>query len=278
MSHEPETRELLERSIRSTGRKHLLIALLALPAGGFMLSAESLGLDPHSFESMTEFGRIMIYVIGGGILLGKLAPDLAASLDGTSRLASIAQVVVPLLADWCVVYITEEGRPIQPVAVAHADPQKLAQVNGLLRRTPAPLGRDPPDPDAPPGAVHVLRSGRPEFYPEASEDLLAAIARDAEQIELVRSLGIKSAMIVPLVTRGHTLGTITLVVSAESGRQYTEADLALAEELARRAALAVLERIDEPRHLVPHFNRDLHSMPDLLAFSEALAPAKNQPP
>jgi signal transduction histidine kinase len=108
----------------------------------------------------------------------------------------------------------------------------MAVANGLLRR-------DPPDPDAPPGAVHVLRTGRPEFYPEASEDLLAAIARDAEQIELVRSLGVKSAMIVPLVTRGHTLGTITLVVSAESGRHYTEADLALAGELARRAALAV---------------------------------------
>jgi PAS domain S-box-containing protein len=172
-------------------------------------------------------------------LLAEAGPVLSASLDATSRLANIAQVVVPLLADWCMVHITEEGQTIQPVAVAHADPQTLAQVNGLLRRTPAPLGRDPPDPDAPPGAVHVLRSGRPEFYPEASEDLLAAIARDAEQIELVRSLGIKSAMIVPLVTRGHTLGTITLVVSAESGRQYSEADLALAEELARRAALAV---------------------------------------
>ena len=165
-------------------------------------------------------------------LLAEAGPVLAASLDATSRLANIAQVVVPLLADWCMVHITEEGQTIQPVAVIHADPQKLAQVNGLLRR-------DPPNPDVPPGAVHVLRTGRPEFYPEASEELLAAIARDAEQIEIVRSLGIRSAMIVPLVTRGHTLGTITLVVSAESGRQYTEADLALAEELARRAALAV---------------------------------------
>jgi PAS domain S-box-containing protein len=165
-------------------------------------------------------------------LLADAGPVLAASLDATSRLANIAQVVVPLLADWCVVHITEVGQPIQPVAVAHADPQKLAQANDLLRQ-------HPPDPDVPPGPAHVLRTGRPEFYAEASEDLLAAIARDAEQIELVRSLGIRSAMIVPLVTRGHTLGTITLVVSAESGRQYTGADLALAEELARRAALAV---------------------------------------
>ena len=165
-------------------------------------------------------------------LLAETGPALAASLDATSRLANIAQVVVPLLADWCMVHIREEDQPIQHVAVAHADPQKQAQANGLLRR-------DPPNPDAPPGAVHVLRTGRPEFYPEASDELLAAIARDAGQVELVRSLGVKSAMIVPLVTRGHTLGTITLVVSAESGRQYTEAALALAEELARRAALAV---------------------------------------
>jgi PAS domain S-box-containing protein len=165
-------------------------------------------------------------------LLAEAGPVLAASLDATSRLANIAQVVVPLLADWCVIHVTEDGQPIQPVAVAHADPQKLAQASDLLRR-------HPPDPDVPPGAAHVLRTGQPDFYPEASEQLLAAIARDAEQIEIVRSLGIKSAMIVPLVTRGHTLGTITLVVSAESGRHYTEADLALAEELARRAALAV---------------------------------------
>ncbi|MFN2242374.1 MAG: PAS domain S-box protein, partial [Anaerolineae bacterium] len=172
-------------------------------------------------------------------LLAEAGPVLAASLDATSRLASIAQVLVPLLADWCVVHIAEEDETSRPVAVAHADPQKRAQANGLLQRTPVPMGREHSDPDTPPGAAYVLRSGRPGFYPEASDELLAAIARDAEQIELVRSLGVKSAMIVPLVTRGHTLGTITLVVSAESGRHYTEADLALAEELARRAALAV---------------------------------------
>jgi PAS domain S-box-containing protein len=179
-------------------------------------------------------------------LLAEAGPVLAASLDATSRLANIAQVVVPLLADWCVVHVSKDGQPIQPVAVAHADPQRLTQANDLLRwtpvspgRTPVSPGRHPSDPDVPPGAVHVLRTGQPEFYAEASEEMLAAIARDAEQIELVRSLGVRSAMIVPLVTRGHTLGTITLMVSAESGRQYTEMDLVLAEELARRAALAV---------------------------------------
>ena len=190
--------------------------------GGAPLAIVEIGTDVTERKQVERSQR----------LLAKAEPALMSSLDAASRLANIAQVVVPLLADWCVVHITEEGEPIQPVAVAHADPLKMAAANDLLRR-------DPPDPDVPPGAVHVLRTGRPAFYPEASDELLAAIARDAEQIELVRSLGVKSAMIVPLVTRGHTLGTITLVVSAESGRQYTEVDLALAEELARRAALAV---------------------------------------
>ena len=165
-------------------------------------------------------------------LLAAAGQALAASLDPTTRLANIAQVVVPLLADWCVVHITEQGQPIQPVAVAHADPQKLALADDLQRRYP-------PAPDAPRGVAHVLRTGQPEFYPEPSDELLAAIARDAEHLELTRALGLQSVMIVPLVTRGHTLGALTLVVSAESGRQYTAADLALAEELAQRAALAV---------------------------------------
>jgi PAS domain S-box-containing protein len=165
-------------------------------------------------------------------LLAEAWQALEASLDPTTQWVNITQVVVPLLADWCVVHTTQEGQPIHPVAVAHVDPQKLALVDDLQRRYP-------PTPDAPRGVAHVLRTGQPEFYPERADELLAAIARDAEELELTRSLGLKSVMIVPLVTRGHTLGAITLVVSAESGRQYTAADLALAEELAQRAALAV---------------------------------------
>jgi PAS domain S-box-containing protein len=164
-------------------------------------------------------------------LLAEAGQSLAASLDPTTQLASIAQVVVPLLADWCVVYITQ-GQSIHPVAVAHADPQKKALADDLRRR-------HPPTPDAPRGVAKVLRTGQPEFYPETSDELLAAIAGDAKELELAQSLGLKSVMIVPLATRGHTLGALTLVVSGESGRQYTADDLVLAEELAQRAALAV---------------------------------------
>jgi signal transduction histidine kinase len=171
---------------------------------------------------MERFHRLMI----------EAGQVLESSLDSTSRLVSIAQVVVPLLADWCVIHVIEESQSVQPAAVAHVDPGKLALVDDLQRRYPV-------DPDASLGVAHVVRTGQPEFYPEISDESLAAIARNPEQLELARSLGPKSVMVVPLVTRGHTLGAITLVVSAESGRHYTEADLVLAEELARRAALAV---------------------------------------
>jgi signal transduction histidine kinase len=171
---------------------------------------------------MERFHRLMI----------EAGQVLESSLDSTSQLVSIAQVVVPLLADWCVIHVIEESQSVQPAAVAHVDPGKLALVDDLQRRYPV-------DPDASLGVAHVVRTGQPEFYPEISDESLAAIARNPEQLELARSLGPKSVMVVPLVTRGHTLGAITLVVSAESGRHYTEADLVLAEELARRAALAV---------------------------------------
>jgi serine phosphatase RsbU (regulator of sigma subunit) len=83
-----------------------------------------------------------------------------------------------------------------------------------------------------------LRSGQSEFYPDITDEMMVAAARDAEHLRLMRELGFVSLIFVPLVARGRTLGVITLV-SAESGRRYREADLELAEELARHAALAV---------------------------------------
>ena len=83
----------------------------------------------------------------------------------------------------------------------------------------------------------MLRTGRPELYPEVADAMLEA-ARDAEHLELLRGIGFRSVAIVPMVARGKTLGVVTLV-SAESGRGFGEPDLRLAEELARRAAMAV---------------------------------------
>ena len=98
--------------------------------------------------------------------------------------------------------------------------------------------RYPQDPESLGGVYGVLRTGLPEFYPEVTDEMLEAAARDEEHLALLRELGFTSAIVVPMIVRGKTLGAVSLV-SAESGRKYDEADLDLANELALRAALAV---------------------------------------
>jgi signal transduction histidine kinase len=98
--------------------------------------------------------------------------------------------------------------------------------------------RYPTPDDAPTGAPQVARTGRAELYPEIPDELLARSAPDPEQLRLVRALGLRSAMVVPLMALGRPLGAMTLV-SAESGRRFEPADLAFAEELGRRAGLAL---------------------------------------
>lgn len=156
---------------------------------------------------------------------------LAESLDYGARLAALAQFVVPHLADWCAVDIVQDtGSPLR-LAVAHQDPAKVEWARTLQQRYPS-------DPDAETGLPQVLRSGRSEFYPRIPDEMLAAAARDAEHLAILRGLGFRSAIIAPLATRGRILGALTLVTS-ESGRYYDDKDLALAEELARRAATAI---------------------------------------
>ena len=87
-------------------------------------------------------------------------------------------------------------------------------------------------------AFIALRTGEADLISDVTDEELRQIARDARHLELLRGLGLRSSMSVPMIARGRTLGTLTFGTTA-SGRRYTTADLALAEELARRAALAV---------------------------------------
>ena len=156
---------------------------------------------------------------------------LGGSLDYETRLTKLAHLVVPELADWCAVHlVAADGKP-QQVAVAHVDPAKVRWAHELQRRYPPPA-------DAPTGVPQVLRTGEPEIYHEITDEMLAATAVDEEHLRITRELGLYSAMIVPLPVRGRPVGALTLI-SAESRRRYEEADLSLATELARRAAIAV---------------------------------------
>ncbi len=165
--------------------------------------------------------------------LAEASEVLTSSLDYRATLERVARLAVPYLADWCAIDILgeKEDGSLERLAGAHQDPEKVAWAHELQERYPS-------DPESPQGVTNVLRTGRSEVYPEITDEVLAAAARDPEHLELMRRIGFKSAIIVPLVARGRTLGTITLV-SAESERRYEEADPSLAEDLARRAALAV---------------------------------------
>jgi PAS domain S-box-containing protein len=200
---------------------YLTVSLMRSPLG-----------EPRYFISVTEDITERKRIEEAQRFLAEVSASLSSSLDYRTTLARVARLAVPHLADWCVVDILkEEDGSLDRLAVAHQDPEKVALVHELQKRYP-------PDPDAPRGVAQVSRTGHSELVPEIPESLLEEAARDAEHREILRGLGLKSYMIVPLVARGRTLGAISLV-SAESGRRYGEADLELAKELARRAALAV---------------------------------------
>jgi len=156
---------------------------------------------------------------------------LSSSLDYHETLATVARLAVPTLADWCAVDIMEEDGIFKRLAVEHPDPEKVRLAYEIERRYP-------PDPDAPRGLYNVLRTGESEMMADIPEELVEQAARDEWHRELLTKLELRSYMVVPLVTRGRTLGAISFI-AAESGRRYGEADLRLAEELARRAAYAV---------------------------------------
>jgi PAS domain S-box-containing protein len=163
--------------------------------------------------------------------LSEVSVLLDASLHYETTLQNLAELAVQEMADWCGVEVVEPGGGLRNVAVAHVDPAKARWAREIGERYPT-------DPDSPTGVPHVIRTGESELYPDIPDELLQRGAIDAEHLELLHQLQPRSMMIVPVVARGRTLGAISFV-GAESGRTYDESDLALAEELARHAGMAV---------------------------------------
>jgi PAS domain S-box-containing protein len=163
--------------------------------------------------------------------LAEATDILNRSLDLDEILTSFAELAVPTLADWCVVHRKGPDGAIEPIVVAHADPDKVRWAEELGDRWP-------PNRDDAAGIAHVLRSSESELYPEITEEMIVASARDEEHLALIRSLDMTSAMTVPVPGREGVFGAMTFV-SAESRRKYDEQDLELALELAQRAGFAV---------------------------------------
>jgi PAS domain S-box-containing protein len=163
--------------------------------------------------------------------LADASATLATVVDWHSTLQNVASLAVPYFADWCAVDMVEANDCLRRLAVAHVDPVKVKLAHELESRYP-------PDLNAPRGAYHVMRTGQSEMAEEIPDALLIAGARDEEHLRILRELGLKSYMCVPIRTREKVLGVMSFV-SAESGRRYTSSDLAFAEELARRAAVSL---------------------------------------
>ncbi|MGE3539630.1 MAG: PAS domain S-box protein [Candidatus Tectimicrobiota bacterium] len=157
---------------------------------------------------------------------------LAASLDPATQLAQLARLLVPALADWCCIDLLQEDGQIHRLAVVHTDPAKARLAEQLQHDYPRL------DPEAEHTLTRVMRTGQAWIDPVPQTTRLQAEARDAAHWELMQALGFQGEIVVPLVARGRVLGTLTCVRS-DATRRYGPADVALAEDLARRAGLAL---------------------------------------
>jgi PAS domain S-box-containing protein len=163
--------------------------------------------------------------------LSRATEVLSESLDYSATMAQLARLLVPELADWCVVDVLQDGE-LRNLAVAHVDPAKVDLARELRMRYPPPR-------DAPFGMAAVTRSGRAELLASVTESALVTRSRgDADLLRILQELGLRSMMTVPLRARDQVLGAMVLA-SAESGRNYDESDLVLAEELGLRAGTAI---------------------------------------
>ncbi|HET9425677.1 MAG TPA: ATP-binding protein [Gemmatimonadaceae bacterium] len=164
-------------------------------------------------------------------LLAEASEALASSLDYRHTLVTVANLAVRDVADWCSVAIGDESGRYENLAVAHRDPERVRFIEEFQKL-------NPPRFDSPTGVPQVLRTGKPELYAEITPELLEAAAATPEEVRVIRELDMRSAMVVPMIARGRTIGAITFI-GAESRRRYSEEDLWFAERLANRAAYAI---------------------------------------
>jgi PAS domain S-box-containing protein len=157
--------------------------------------------------------------------------ELSRTLDYRESMKRIAELAAREVADWCSVHIVETDGTITEITLAHRDPAKLTFARELRDRYPATA-------EAATGVAAVIRRGEPELIPEIDDDLLRSAAADDLHFDLLQELGLSSYICAPLIGREGVLGAITLV-SSTPGRRFGADDLKLAQELARRLAMAI---------------------------------------
>lgn len=165
-------------------------------------------------------------------MLARAGESIVSSLDPEEALTQLTRFLTSSLADYCIAYRLDDDETIHRVALSHADPVRQSLVEALIQAGPPRL-------EDPSGAGRVLRTGEPIFAADITPDVLARSVQNAQHLAILEQLEPISSIVVPLRARERTLGAIALATTRLSQRRYSEADLALCEEVARRAALLV---------------------------------------
>jgi PAS domain S-box-containing protein len=213
--------ELLLRSVNSHGVSRW-IRIKAAPLfdeDGNVAAAVNVSEDVTDVKEAELFQR----------LLADAGVALAASLDYQHTLQQVAEMAVPDFADWVGVDLLSPAGELELVALAHADPEKVALGHKMRERYPSSMEDEG-------GTAEVIRTGEPQIVQEIPDHLLVEAAQDEEHLELIRSIGLHSIMVMPLRFGDEILGTMSFVLSR---RRFSEADQVLARALCRRAVVAI---------------------------------------
>jgi PAS domain S-box-containing protein len=188
------------------------------------------------------------------------------SLEMAAVLQQLARLAVPSVTDWCLIHTVVDGR-IELVALEHAESDRRAAAENMTARYPIHCDGDH-------AIQRVLRGGPSELHAPITDDVLRAVAADDAHLEYLRTVGCRSAIVVPIAGRGGVIGSLTFV-TADSGRDYTGKDLAFAEDLGRRAGLALdnARLFEQERAARQVAERTADRLTRLHVFTAALAAA-----
>ena len=177
---------------------------------------------------------------------------LSVAGDRRAVMAAATSAAVPRLGDWCALHVfLDPHDPTPAVEVAHVDPAMVGKARALQEQFPY-------DPAASRGVPAVIRSGRPEFFPEIDDRLLEDLELAEEEAAVVRELALRSAITVPVVKNRKVLGAMQFVISGP-GRRYDADDLRLAQAVAGRVAASLENRrlAEQQRHIAETLQRSL---------------------
>ena len=189
------------------------------------------GPQTPRWETAARSARDSVRVANGAGFLADASRLLAESMGYEETLVAVAELALPHLGSWCIVDVVEPDGSPRRLRIVHPDPERQVHARRLEASWP-------PERNDPLGAPRVVQTRRTELIPEVTDDLLVTVARGEENLKDLRALSIGSVLTVPLIARDEVLGAITYV-GAKGEAPYDETDVALAEDLAPRCAVAL---------------------------------------